>query len=306
MVLRARKRKLEDNCAKIYTTLLPYSGEIIMDGSEEGEFDFKTYVDIVTKAGDRSRSVIYVCLIVTFCIAATILNTYVPAWNNARFIKIQTALVCWEQKTVSAHCADAIEYAGFRGFKLLTGNGDFVSKDSEVVRELKKRVDDLSEKDLNQNSFTVPFFNASIDVNDLWVLTGGVVTFLYFLIASCLAQEVEALALAAKYAINPYKAELLLSTGVLGRHSALLRGGIVLFLPLLVTAYALLDFWGTYKIGYDLVGKPLTLVILAVLNCLSVIQFYFYLKICFSLKHIGYIYNKLTSKIRSRKNSTGF
>jgi hypothetical protein len=80
--------------------------------------EFKPYLDAVTKSGDRTRTFIYISVIINFCILAAVLNGIAPDWNDVRLKRLNKALDCLMTTSHDATCKRALEYADIRAFRI--------------------------------------------------------------------------------------------------------------------------------------------------------------------------------------------
>jgi len=54
----------------------------MMEQVSQQRFDFAPYLDIVNKSGDRTRNLIYVLIVINFCVFAAFLNCVKPNWGD--------------------------------------------------------------------------------------------------------------------------------------------------------------------------------------------------------------------------------
>jgi len=178
--------------------------------------EFRPYLDAVTKSGDRTRTFIYILVIINFCILAAVLNGIAPDWNDVRLERLNKALDCLMTASQDTTCKPALEYANIRGFQYLTDTSN-KPLTTEALRQLKKRIDHYQDKSVDENAFQIPLFNVLLDVNDLWVLSGLLNCYLMFFVVGCLEREYEDLVLAVKYAPDNKAKEILLTTQMLAK-----------------------------------------------------------------------------------------
>ena len=192
---------------------------------------FKPYLEAVSKSGDRTRTFIYVMILVNFCILAAILNSIGPDWNDLRLEKLKIALACSPSSTDS-ECTHALDYAAQRGFEPSAKDKNTLPM-AETTRLLKLAIDDYIQKSIDENSFHIPVFSVPLDVNDLWTLSGLLNCYLMFVLVICLDREHDDLKLAVKNSKSSKHLELILSTQMFGRSS---DGKIASFANLLFSA----------------------------------------------------------------------
>jgi hypothetical protein len=248
--------------------------------------EFKSYIDSVSRSGDRTRGFVYVIILINFCVLAAVLNSIAPDWDDSRLDKLNEALVCSMSSRTDGSCAAALDYAKKRGFDLSSAATSGVDGDSprkEVLRQLRTEIDYYQKKSVDENSFSIPVFNVPLDVNDLWILSGLLNCYLMFLLVVCFEREYDDLSLAKKYAQTAQEMELLIATQMLGkapmRRVAKILDKIfkvsILFAPFMLHAGVTYRFFVARPILLDLAGVSQTRLILAICCATLVLLFYF-------------------------------
>src|SRR5690349_16442080 len=100
-------------------------------------------------------------ILINFCVFAALLNSLIPDWDDARLGKLNVALDCLTSNSSDKSCATALDYLKLRGFDISTTN------QQKIIPQLKTQIDYYLKKSADENSFNIPIFNVSLDVNDL-------------------------------------------------------------------------------------------------------------------------------------------
>ena len=242
--------------------------------------EFKPYLDSVVKTGDRTRSFVYVIILINFCALAAVLNSVAPDWDDTRLGKLNQALACSILSHSNGSCAAALDYAKLRGFDISAAD---TSLQTENIRQLRSKIDYYQKKSVDENSFSIPVFNVPLDINDMWILSGLLNCYLMFLLVVCLEREYDNLLLARKYAQTAQEMELLIATQMLGKSSMhvltkyfdKIFKSSILFSPFLLHARVTYRFFVAKSILSDLAGTVNTNFILAL--CCTTLLLLFYL-----------------------------
>jgi len=181
--------------------------------------NFKPYLDNVSNSGGRTRSFVYVLILINICILAAVLNSIAPAWDDKRRENLNIALLCFSLQQKPHECTAAIDYAERGGFDFVAkgSSTDRRSQIEEVKRQLRSTIDAYHKKDIDENAFNIPVFNVPLDVNDIWVLSGLFNCYLMYLLVVCFDREYDDLVLAKAHLRSNEDIELLLATQMLGR-----------------------------------------------------------------------------------------
>jgi hypothetical protein len=184
--------------------------------------DGKSYVDAVTAAGQRSRTLIYFILILTVLTFATERNDYAPDWLQQRYQTLEAVYACH----LLNDCADLEKRLVKAGKLRKNSSDDEKRKASQIAagileidleklgqpaklaapaasaapagadidnwrrREFSLEIETMIKKDTDNDTITLPVLGSSIDINDLWIVSGGMMFFLlYFLRASQKQEE---------------------------------------------------------------------------------------------------------------------
>jgi hypothetical protein len=247
--------------------------------------DFKPYLEIVSKSGDRTRLFVYVLILINFCILAAVLNSIAPAWDGKRATALNSALLCITVEYKLDGCNAAIDYAELRDFDFHpkgTASDVNLQKD-ELKRQLKVTLDAYHKKDIDENAFNIPVFNVPLDVNDIWVLSGLFNCYLMYLLLVCFEREYYNLKLAEAHLLSRDDMELLLATQMLGRSpqkkpayvlDKIFKISIILA-PILLHSRVVWRYYSVFPILEDLVGKTYAILIMAL--CLLTLILLLYL-----------------------------
>lgn len=183
--------------------------------------DGKSYVDAVTAAGQRSRTLIYFIVILTVLTFATERNDYSPDWVSLRYGLREALYTCY----VREQCYDLdkrliesglvgrsgpFQYGRQRASKALgidfeslrpkpntnpapAAIGNSAAPGTELDnwprRELVLTTEALIKRDMDNNTITLPVLGSSIDINDLWMASGGMMFFLLYFLRTSQKQE---------------------------------------------------------------------------------------------------------------------
>jgi hypothetical protein len=180
--------------------------------------DGKSYVDAVTAAGQRSRALIYFILILTVLSFATVRNDYAPDWVQRRYQTLEEVYAChllndctdFEKRLVKAGnlgenpCDKEKRKALQIAACLLKIDLEKLGRQAKPAastapvdadidnwnrREFKVKVDALIKRDTDNDTITLPLLGAWIDINDLWIVSGGMMFFLLYFLRTSQNQE---------------------------------------------------------------------------------------------------------------------
>jgi len=259
---------------------------------------FKPYLEAVSESGGRTRTFIYVMILVNFCILAASLNSIGPDWNDLRLEKLKIALACFDLSTKDSECNQALNYATQRGFEL-SEKGKNTLPITETTEQLKISINNYIQKSIDENSFRIPVFDVPLDVNDLWVLSGVLNCYLMFVLVICFDREYDDLKLGVKNSQSTEDLELILSTqmfgrssnGTIARFSNLLFKVSVVFGPFALHFRVVYRCFQAFSIYDDLSGMITAIFILALCSLTLIILLYFGLR---AFKAVSEIENVVT------------
>jgi len=273
--------------------------------------NFKPYLEAVIKSGDRTRTFIYVMILINFCILTVVLNSIAPDWNDVRLNRLETVLACSDSSTKDEECQSALDYAMQRGFDLSSKNTSAKAPNalptSETMSQLRVAINYYIQKSIDENSFHIPIFNVQLDVNDLWVLSGILNCYLMFLLVTCFDREYDDLKLALKKISSSEDAELILSTQMFGKPSNGITARVinntfklsVIFGPFLVHSRVVWRCFSSsgFRIYNDLAGRTTAILILVFCGSSLIILLYLggrALKTAIEIEHlVAAVENKL-------------
>lgn len=188
--------------------------------------DGKSYVDAVNAAGQRSRTLIYFILILTVLTFAAVRNSYEPDWVGQRYKTREEVVSCiirsdcrdfddrliklgwipkppseaqkntsWEiQRNNARQRAAKVLGVDWGSLQTAKQNGactpGCTEPDNWNRRELTLTIEALIKRDIDNDTIALPLLGSVIDINDLWIVSGGLMFFLlYFLRASQKQEE---------------------------------------------------------------------------------------------------------------------
>lgn len=243
--------------------------------------DGKDYLATLFSSGQQSRQIIYFILIVIALTFAATRNGYSPDWMGHRVAVFQELATCLDgEKMNAAHCAplktrmtqlgfgpnkqgkyDVAGYASTFGISIVGGFDDasFLESNKAASDEIKARVAEFVRRDTDFFSVTIPALGITLDTNDLWLVSGGGMSFLLFLLSSSLHQEARNLTYIARYwpgfarigAMNQT-----LSYRAVGSSSAYeVVRSIFWFIPTILYIYIILSDWQTSTVSTIYLGR---------------------------------------------------
>lgn len=183
--------------------------------------DGKSYVDAVTAAGQRSRALIYFIVILTVLTFAALRNSYAPDWTEQRYRMREAVFACYvhhlcgdlDDRLVRAGLMRKNAIEGERNAALQTAAKaldinverlqanaaasapvlDSAARGTDpgnwARRELVLNIENLIKKDIDNDTITLPLLGSSIDINDLWIVSGGLMFFLLYFLRVSQKQE---------------------------------------------------------------------------------------------------------------------
>jgi hypothetical protein len=250
--------------------------------------DAKSYLDAIVSAGQRSRALILFILILTVLTFAAIRNSYNPDWTEQRYKTLEDFLRCHYNTSDCDELDNRLRHAGMLAAKqqkdqvydhikrdVLKINPDDPSKrPGDVVKpessgneggelsrrhELQFTIDALHKKDVDNDTLTLPVLGSAIDINDLWIVSGGIMFFLLYFLRVSLEQEYRNIKyvldkkpqFAALVSMNQVLAPHAITAGPLGKLFELLLG----LAPTLLFVYLWYGDIRTFDIGLLYVGR---------------------------------------------------
>lgn len=172
------------------------------------------YVSAVAAAAERSLRVIYFILILVILTFASIKNNYDPGWMLTRAQRQQDLYNCLKVNDIKSPDCARIKVRAIRAgyaerkesgeldYKILKmaadggwnldgelGTETFPKKNEFLISEIGKRATQYSIKVVDLYTITIPLLGSSIDINDLWLISGVVMMFLLYLLRASLEQE---------------------------------------------------------------------------------------------------------------------
>lgn len=172
--------------------------------------DHKGYLEAVVSAGQRSRAIVYFVLILLVLTGTTMRNSYSPDWMAVRAEAYQDMLRCLKVHDV-AHpdCRALVTRVGRAGFATTNNElaksigkiapeikirGDFSDSNFEelnklVIDEVELKMKKFFEKDIETYIIKIPLLGSTVDINDLWLVSGVVMFFLLYFLKASLVQE---------------------------------------------------------------------------------------------------------------------
>ncbi|MBV8753112.1 MAG: hypothetical protein JO328_09645 [Hyphomicrobiales bacterium] len=238
------------------------------------------YISAVAAAGDRSLRVIYFIVILAILTFTSIKNNYVPGWMTVRAQSQQELYKCLKTNDInSSDCNDLkprlkesgyydektknydiIEFAksGYWTLAGKFGSAEFPDKNRFIIDQIKKRATLYANKVVDAFTITIPLFGASIDINDLWLISGLMMVFLLYLLRASLEQEYRNILYVKDH--KKYFMDLIIMTQILSVLSFKLsprfrRLEYVIWLtPTFLYVCLLYSDWSTLSAGEVLVG----------------------------------------------------
>jgi len=195
---------------------------------------FMPFLDAVRTSGDNARRIIYVSLSILALTFFAVRNTTAPEWALTRYKVMLEASKCWldwsenhqrkifeKEEEKEKRCeqlldiykdlyffAPAKDYPDRKMFQI--SNGD--NLDDEIF---KKRILRLMEHEVDHKIFSVPIFGASIDENDIWIVSGPAMLFMLILLHYYMTRDLKNLEQAQAECPNKYARDLLLMSHML-------------------------------------------------------------------------------------------
>ena len=142
--------------------------------------DFQPYLDAVVKSGERTRSIIYVTLLVTFFVACGLRNFDFPDWDELRLNNMEQNYHCiLTANPTDKDCAKLFADFSHQGLDFVlpgapnTTPTQAPGAPNDFARRLyEDRISELMKSDVHANALQIPLFGVAIDGNDLWLVSG--------------------------------------------------------------------------------------------------------------------------------------
>jgi hypothetical protein len=180
-----------------------------MASQERSGPDGKSCVDAVVAAGQRSRALISIVIVLMVLTFTSLRNNYEPAWNYIRVQLYEDLYDCLKQGDFNhircsslkerieriegrgARVDDVTKFAATAEIELKGKFGDenFQSLNGTKIKELQTRFNALIAKDAEGETITIPVLGSQIDYNDLWLVSGVVMFCLLYMLYASLEQE---------------------------------------------------------------------------------------------------------------------
>ena len=201
---------------------------------------FDAIFDRVNDSSGRTRSALYVFMVVNFALFLTVYGADLYRRPVERLDDFIDAIVCAKNKLDDSslptkksqlNCRTAKEDAAFAGYdpdelaKVQIGNEDGKSRSLLDVLS-SKRMEALVSEEVATKRVQIPIVGFTFDIDYLWLLTSFFGPLGMIVVVSCLRSELEEIRFAREYLagtdlkVRSFRARLLLSTQVLLRRSA--------------------------------------------------------------------------------------
>ena len=161
--------------------------------------EFQPYIEAVVRSGDRTRIILYVTLLVLFFIGCGIRDFAWPSWDEQRLrVMLENYGCVTGTGPHSDDCAGLL--ADYADQGLIFGTpGDTIAPGAakttaDAQRELaldvyQRRIIELMKKDLHGYALEIPLFGVYLDGNDLWLVSGVLVSVLLLILFAHLERE---------------------------------------------------------------------------------------------------------------------
>jgi hypothetical protein len=243
----------------------------------------KDYLEAATSAGQRSRAIISVVLILMVFTFTALRNNYEPAWNYTLIQVYEDLHDCLTQNNLGdpkcvalkdrvekiqgrpARAEDVVPFADDIEIELRGQyeERDFLSRNDSKIRELEIRYKALIAKDAENEVISIPVLGSQINFNDLWLVSGVLMFCLLYALRASLEQEYRN----ARFIVErkPLYANLLSMNQVLSLQSdanliARIIQGIVWIAPSCLYLYLFYSDCVTYPYNVAIVGQLRTIV----------------------------------------------
>lgn len=244
--------------------------------------DGKSCVDAAVAAGQRSRAIIFIILLLMVFTLTSIRNNYDPAWDYTLIQIYEDLHDCLVQNNLEdPRCSplkDRIEdlmgrpprkddVVTFAEDAQIDLNGDFGAADfgslnATKIKELETRYNALIAKDATSEAISIPLLSSFVDYNDLWLVSGIIMFCLLFALNASFGQELRN----GKYIFErkPLYADLLIMNQLItlqsaSRSAVRVLQAIVWLLPTYLYLYLFYTDLDTYDLSVIMVGQSRSL-----------------------------------------------
>lgn len=245
--------------------------------------DGKSYLDAVVAAGQRSRAIIFIVLLLMVFTFTSIRNNYDPAWNYT-FIQLyedlhdclvknnfddpQCNLLKDRIKELEGRPARAEDVVSFAQEAQIDLNGEFGASNFGVlnatkIKEIETRYNALIAKEATSEAIAIPLLASEVDYNDLWLVSGVIMFCLLCALYASREQEFRN----AKYIFNykPQYADLVIMNQVLSWQSDVkpitkFIQALFWLLPTYLYLYLFYSDLETYSLSVIIVGRSRSII----------------------------------------------
>jgi hypothetical protein len=254
-----------------------------MGENDDAGPDGKSYVDAAVAAGQRSRTIISIVLVLMVLTFTSLRNNYEPNWNYTRIQLYEELYDCLKANDFGhARCAPLRERIGQIEGRLavaddmtkLAANAevelrgqysseDFPSLNETKIDEVKKRYETLISKESNA-VVAIPVLGSQIDFNDLWMVSGVIMFFLLYMLYASIEQEYRSVKFIAEH--KKSYLDLVIMNQVMpllrvhGNRVLYVVQTIILLSPTWLYLYVFWSDWDTYEVSLAFVGRLRTII----------------------------------------------
>lgn len=181
-------------------------------GTESEEFE--PYLDAVTRSGERTRLVMYVVLLVLFFVGCGIRDFDWPSWDEQRLHVMLYNYGCVTGSVpADSACAHLLADYADQGLDFGTPvGGDPAAGNLQrdlALKVYERRIIELMKKDLRGYALEIPLFGVYLDGNDLWLVSGVLMSLLLLILTAHIEREFANYEKAAKACPNDSCRDLL-------------------------------------------------------------------------------------------------
>jgi len=156
--------------------------------------EFEPYIEAVVRSGDRTRIILYVTLLVLFFVGCGIRDFAWPSWDEQRLrVMLENYGCVTGSLPHSDDCAGLL--ADYADQGLIFGpapGGDPAAGNAQrnlALDVYQRRIIELMKKDLRGYALEIPLFGVYLDGNDLWLVSGALVSLLLLILFAHLERE---------------------------------------------------------------------------------------------------------------------
>lgn len=176
--------------------------------------EFEPYLDAVTRSGERTRLVMYVVLLVLFFVSCGIRDFDWPSWDEQRLHVMLDNYGCVTGASpAGGDCARLLADYADQGLIFGTPrSGDPATGSLQrdlALKVYERRIIELMKKDLRGYALEIPLFGVYLDGNDLWLVSGVLMSLLLLILAAHIEREFANYEKAAKTCPNDSCRDLL-------------------------------------------------------------------------------------------------